>query len=138
MVMDAMRRDRFLTVWRFFHLGVDYSDKYYKIRPLADRLQNKFKQYYVPECELNYDESMMKYFGCHSCKQFTKGKPIRFGYKAWCLKIKSGYLVSFYMYQGTDPKAHNEYYKVLPYKFYCYNLFTSLHLLSHIRRIVHY
>ncbi|KAJ8973256.1 hypothetical protein NQ317_015701 [Molorchus minor] len=63
------------------------------------------------------------------------------------------YLVNFNMYQGSDPKANKDYYKVfgacaapfvtildglpddkskLPYKFYCDNLFTSFHLLAHI------
>jgi len=52
---------------------------------------------------------MVKYFGRHSCKQFIRGKPIRFGYKVWCLNTKDGYLVNFELYQGKSPKANTVY-----------------------------
>lgn len=32
---------------------------------------------------MSIDESMIPYFGPNGCKQFIKGKSIRFGYKAW-------------------------------------------------------
>lgn len=158
MVSDAMRRDRFLTIWKFFHLSdntkINVTDKYYKLRPLIESLQKKFTQFYVPEESFNYDRSMVKYFGRHSCKQFIKGKPIRFGYKVWCLNTKSGYLINFNMYQGKDPKFNENYTSVfgscaaplvtmldelpndkrqLPYSLFCDNLFTSFHLLAHLK-----
>ena len=37
------------------------------------------------------DESMMPYCVSHSCKMFIKGKPIRYGYKLWCLCESDGY-----------------------------------------------
>ncbi|KAF0724401.1 piggyBac transposable element-derived protein 3-like [Aphis craccivora] len=64
---------------------------------------------FVPEQHLAYDESVVKYFGRHSCKQFIRGKPIRFGYKVWCLNTKDGYLVNFELYQGKSPKANTVY-----------------------------
>ncbi|XP_023018186.2 piggyBac transposable element-derived protein 3 [Leptinotarsa decemlineata] len=106
LVVEAMRRDRFLTIWKYFHLAnnndIDQSDKYYKLRPLVEKLQAKFMKYYVPERDLNYDESMVKYFGRHSCKQFIKGKPIRFGYKVWCINDTSGYLANFMIYLSLE------------------------------------
>ncbi|KAJ8964427.1 hypothetical protein NQ314_004918 [Rhamnusium bicolor] len=72
LVREAIRRDRFLTIWKYFHLAANnfvvQSDKYYKLRPLIEKLQQKFIYYYVPEKNLNYDESMVKCFGRHSCK----------------------------------------------------------------------
>ncbi|XP_066254654.1 piggyBac transposable element-derived protein 3-like [Euwallacea similis] len=158
MVSDVMRRDRFLKIWKFFHLAdntkVDATDKYYKLRPLIEKLQSKFAQFYVPEKNLNFDESMVKYFGRHSCKQFIKGKPIRFGYKVWCLNGKSGYLINFNICQRKDPKFNENYSSVfgacaapfitmmdelpndkkhLPYSLFCDNLFTSFHLLNHFK-----
>jgi len=52
---------------------------------------------------------MVKYFGRHSCKQFIRGKPIRFRYKVWCLNTKDGYLVNFELYQGESPKSNTVY-----------------------------
>ena len=40
--------------------------------------------YFPNERQIAIDESMVPYFGNHSAKQFTRGKPIRFGYKCWC------------------------------------------------------
>ena len=36
------------------------------------------------------DELMVPYYGRHSCKQFTRAKPIRFGYKLWVLASATG------------------------------------------------
>jgi len=64
---------------------------------------------FVPYQILNYDESMVKYFGKHSCKQFIRGKPITFGYKIWCFNTPDGYLVDFDFYQGISPKRNIGY-----------------------------
>ena len=86
---------------------------------------------------------MVPYFGRHSSKMFIYGKPIRFGYKLWCLCSSCGYLFRFIPYCGksdqynTDvglgadvvlrllenvefPKRHQLYFD---------NFFTSYHLL---------
>lgn len=70
------------------------NDKLFKLCPLI----NKFIEYFVPSEFLNYDESMIKYFERHSLKQFMRGKPIRFGFKAWCLNSLNGYLINFDIY----------------------------------------
>ena len=49
---------------------------------------------------LFYNEAMIEYYGTHGCKQCIRMKPIRFGYKAWCLNTDDGYLVTFDLYQG--------------------------------------
>ncbi|KAJ8969276.1 hypothetical protein NQ314_001814 [Rhamnusium bicolor] len=33
-------------------------------------------EYFVAKEEINYGETVIKYFGRHSCKQFIGGKPI--------------------------------------------------------------
>ena len=160
LVIDAMRRDRFITIFCYFHCAdnnnLDKSDKLAKLRPLIEAVQKKFIQYFVPEEELNYDESMVKYFGRHSCKQFIRGKPIRFGYKVWSVNTKSGYLGNFCIYQGNDPKSNPNYQEVfgkaaapfvimleelpenkknLPYSLYFDNLFTGFTLLTHLKNM---
>ena len=50
--------------------------------------------------QLSIDESMVPYYGCHSCKQFIRGKPIRFGYKMWVLASASGLPYNISIYEG--------------------------------------
>ena len=159
MVSESMRRDRFRQIVKFLHCADNtqpiVGDKMCKLRPLMDLFKSKFIKNWVPEEHLDYDESMIKYFGKHSCKQFIRGKPIRFGYKMWCLNSVSGYLVSFDMYQGKNPRANTAYendfgkcaaplmcmidefpenLKKLPFKFYFDNLFTNFNLLFNLRQ----
>lgn len=156
MVSEAMRRDRFVQIMRFIHCAdntaIDVHDKMYKLRPLMNALKTRFLKYFVPQEHLDFDESMIKYFGRHHCKQFIRGKPIRFGYKMWCLNSKDGYLVNFDMYQGKNPNGNENYENLFgkctapfvsmlddlphpeyPYKFYLDNLFTGMTLLNFLR-----
>ena len=48
------------------------------------------------------DESMIPYYGRHGTKQFIRGKPIRFGFKLWCLCSSDGYLLHAEPYCGKD------------------------------------
>lgn len=154
-VSESMRRDRFLQINRFLHCAdntkLDQQDKAWKIRPLMEILKKRCIDNFVPEEHLSYDESMVKYFGRHGCKQFIRGKPIRFGYKMWCLNSKDGYLVNFELYLGKGPKSNTEYEKVfgkaaspllvlldempdekrnMRYSFYMDNLFSGAALFS--------
>lgn len=98
---------------------------------------------------------MIKYYGRHGCKQFLRGKPIRFGYKAWCLTTDFGYLLNFDIYQGKSPNSNTAYEdeygkaatplmiimlddlpeekKNLSYSIYFDNLFTGFNLLVDLR-----
>ncbi|KAJ4425449.1 hypothetical protein ANN_28065 [Periplaneta americana] len=52
------------------------------------------------------DEMMVRYYGRHPAKMFMRGKPIKFGYKIWCLCSSNGYLYNFSPYCGrTDTQA---------------------------------
>lgn len=157
MVSEAMRRDRFLQICKFIHLAnnnnIDKSDKMYKLRSLTDKLKEKFIQHFVPEQSLSYDESMIRYFGRHGCKQFIRGKPVRFGYKVWSLNTPSGYLINFEIYQGKNPRSNTEYEKAYGkaaapllqmieemgdkrqyrYNFFFDNLFTGANLLCTLK-----
>ena len=41
----------------------------------------EIQQFGIAHEDLNMDESMVPYYGRHSCKQFIRAKPFRFGYK---------------------------------------------------------
>lgn len=113
LVANSMRRNRFEAIFSNLHVADNNSlpqnDRFAKMRPLFNLLNQKFLLYApLMEC-YSIDESMCEYFGKHGCKQFMKGKPIRFGYKLWCLCTPLGYLVSTEPYQGkygvaTDSK----------------------------------
>ncbi|CAH1993758.1 unnamed protein product [Acanthoscelides obtectus] len=56
---------------------------------------------------------MVPYFGRHGCKQFIKGKPIRYGFKIWMDAISSsdcaGYCVWLEPYQGSNTQIPTMY-----------------------------
>ncbi|GFS38604.1 chimeric ERCC6-PGBD3 protein [Nephila pilipes] len=67
-----------------------------KLRPLFNHLNERFLTHFPNEQHLSIDECMVPYFGHLGCKQFIKGKPVRFGYKVWCLNT----LIQFESYRG--------------------------------------
>lgn len=115
LVRKAMTKNRFLLIKKCFHFEVEEDrpgqevDRYKKVRFLIEHLQQKFADNFVPEQNISHDEAMIKYFGKSGLKQSILMKPIRFGFKAFCLCTVSGYLVTFQMYQGKGVgKFHKE------------------------------
>ena len=107
MVCNSMRRNKFLKIKEYFHTAaagdiVD-GDRLWKLRRLFTHLNTAFLQHAPEETTFSVDEAMVPYFGRHSCKVFIKGKPIRFGYKMWCLCNRDGYLYQFHPCQPNDP-----------------------------------
>ncbi|KAI4456626.1 transposase is4 [Holotrichia oblita] len=103
-VLNAMRRNTFEKIKRYIHCRdnthLPDNDKFARVRPYFQKLNEKCRQYgYYPE-QISIDESMIPYFCKHGVKQFLKGKPIRYGYKMWCMCEPSGYLLQFEPYQG--------------------------------------
>ena len=64
-------------------------------------LKKRFLKYFPVSQNLSVDEAMIPYFGRHGAKQFLRLKPVRFGYKIWCVCTPNGYLVNFEPYQGA-------------------------------------
>lgn len=161
LVFNSMRRNRFesIIIWALhfekeLHAPTVIADKMWKLRPLTDRLKANMLKNFHAEQNLSYDESMIPYYGKHGCKQFIKGKPMRFGYKVWSLCTPSGYLVNFEIYQGKNPSGNSAYetrlgkcaaplvnmiddfsedLQRLPFSFYFDNLFTGFPLLMHLK-----
>ncbi len=74
-----------------------------KLHPLINHLEKKIGAALVTDTvNFDVDESMIPYFGCHGLKQFIQGKPVRFGFKSWCLNAPNGYLIAFDIYQGAS------------------------------------
>ncbi|XP_054729248.1 piggyBac transposable element-derived protein 3-like [Anastrepha obliqua] len=160
LVSNAMRRDKFIQIMRFVHASdntqLNKNDRMSKLRPLMNVLKNKFLEHIPIEQDLNYDESMIEYYGRHGCKQCIRNKPIRFGYKAWCLNSVSGYLANFEVYQGSIPGSNLEHeqkfgkatapmltminelplaMRTQKLRFYFDNLFTGIPLLMHLKKM---
>ena len=84
--------------------NVDKEDKFAKVRPLIDRLNEQCHKNYLPEQSVSIDEPMVPYFGRHGCKQYMRNKPVKFGYKFWVAATPLGYAIQFYPYAGKDEK----------------------------------
>jgi hypothetical protein len=53
---------------------------------------------------------MVAYYGKSSMKQFVRCRPIRFGFKKWCLAGSSGYCYQSNLYlwkDGENPRPDN-------------------------------
>ena len=117
MISNAMRRNRFDEIMKYFHavdnLQIPKADKFAKVRPLLDLLNERFMDFgsvFGPSV-VSIDESMVPYFGRHSSKQFIRGKPIRWGYKNWVAADPSGYAYLISIYQGKETSPSTDAYK---------------------------
>ena len=74
----------------------DKDDKLGKIRPLYDHMKSVCKSLYQPHENIAVDERMVKSKGRSGLCQFMANKPVRFGYKIWCVcDSQSGYTMDF-------------------------------------------
>lgn len=98
---------RFLQITRFLHFSnnatADNIDKLHKIKPVIQFFNKKFKEVYTMEEDIAIDESLMKFKGRMSYKQFNPSKRARFGIKFYKLcESASGYYYDFKIYTGND------------------------------------
>ena len=85
MVYEAMQRNQFVQIMQSMQCAdntqLNDTNKFTKLRTLLDLLKRHFLKHFNPTCDLAYDESMIKYYGKHGCKQFIRGKPKDLGTK---------------------------------------------------------
>ncbi|XP_071051365.1 piggyBac transposable element-derived protein 3-like [Onthophagus taurus] len=105
-ITEAITRDRFEYLFSNLHVcdnqQLDQGDKFAKLRPLSTLLNKKFMDNSSLEEMHSVDEAMVPYYGCHSCKQYIRGKPVRYGYKLWVGSTRLGYWNWFEPYQGAS------------------------------------
>lgn len=78
-------------------------DKLYKVRPYFDHLSKTFLQCMNPNEFQSIDESMIKFKGRSTMKQYMPMKPIKRGYKIWVRADQTGFISEFEIYTGkTD------------------------------------
>ena len=77
----------FLLIHRCFHLNdnetPDLNDLIYKLRPLFLFLLPAWQKHYRFSKRLTIDESMIKYNGRLTFKQYIMNKPVKWGIKAY-------------------------------------------------------
>ncbi|XP_018306394.1 piggyBac transposable element-derived protein 4-like [Mycetomoellerius zeteki] len=110
-VSNVMTVIRFGYLLSHFHLndnsnepkkGQPGFDKLYKIRPLLDKLSETFKTCYKPNQYQSIDESMIRFKGRSSFKQYMPMKPIKRGYKVWVRADESVFVCEFQIYVGKS------------------------------------
>lgn len=108
-ISKLMRVHRFGWILSNLHLnnnsimpvhGSANFDKLYKVRPLLDQLKTNFQSCLQPHEKIAVDESMIKFKGRSSLKQYLPKKPIKRGYKVWVLADETGYCWNFDIYTG--------------------------------------
>lgn len=125
--------------------GHESYDKLYKIRPFIDTLSENYKRFYDPTRVQAIDESMIKFKGRSSFKQYMPKKPNPRGFKAWVRADKVGYTCEFQIYTG---KVNGKSEKCLGsrvvrdlsaglagknYEIYFDNYFSSVELMAELR-----
>lgn len=111
-IKAIMPLKRFLKILRYIHLndnsmmpkkGDKDFDKLYKIRPFLDYTTKRFQRIFSPSQFLAIDESMVKYKGRSSLKQYMPMKPIKRGFKMWVIACAvSGYCLGMSLYEGAE------------------------------------
>ena len=110
-ISATMTRNRFAEILSNLHVNDNLNipegnkDKLYKLRPLIEAINNKYRKLYNVSRRLSVDESMILFKGRHSIKQYNPMKPIKRGYKLWMRADMDGYITKFDVYQGKVSDA---------------------------------
>lgn len=119
-------------------------DKLFKIRPLISHLSDRFLSVLNPSENQAIDESMIRFKGRSSLKQYMPKKPIKRGYKVWMRCDQSGFACQFDIYTGkrediVEGALGERVVKHLTnsilgknHKLYMDNYFTSYNLFSYL------
>eukprot|EP00102_Acyrthosiphon_pisum_P027552 XP_016664762.1 PREDICTED: piggyBac transposable element-derived protein 3-like [Acyrthosiphon pisum] len=78
---------------------------------MIDTLNKIFPEAYYVTRELSVDESMIKFKGRSTIKQYNPMKPIKRGYKLWCIADQNGYILKYSVYQGKNETLEQEFDK---------------------------
>ena len=102
---DMMPKNRFLQILRYLHfvdnedVSVDKTNKMWKVQNVLDFHNKRFRAVYCPRRELSMGETMLKFKGRLSIKQYIKIKPIKWGIKIFTLaEAKTGYVMNLLPY----------------------------------------
>lgn len=110
-VKETMPVNTFERVRRFLHFNnnceTDHTDKLFKIRPVFDYLNEKFRSVPMEE-SLSVDEQICATKARHHLKMYMPDKPHKYGYKIFVLCGVSGYAYNLEIYTGKGKEDRLE------------------------------
>lgn len=77
-------------------------DKLHKVKPLLEVLNGNVRKVYKPSSVVTVDESMIPFKGRYVLKQYMPKKPVKWGYKVWCLCDSHTGQFIFYVYVNNN------------------------------------
>lgn len=106
-VADIMPLKRYQKIRRYLHFAnnnLENGDRYYKIRPVLEKVRQNCLKYQGLENKFSIDEMMIAYKGSKAGKrkQYMKDKPNKWGFKNFVRAGVSGMIYDFIMYGGED------------------------------------
>lgn len=112
-VANVMSRNKFFRILSALHLSDSAKQnllrknskefKLFKVFDFISLLRKNFQTNFRLGTNISIDESMIKFKGRSSLKQFLPSKPIKRGYKVRCLADSlTGYLYNFEIYTGKE------------------------------------
>ena len=114
-VASRISRDRFFELHRYLHfadnssLGLPGTPEYNKlgqIKPIIEKLSERFCSVYTPQMNVAIDEAMIPFKGRSTLKQYMPLKPVRRGIKVWALADSlNGFVSGFDVYTGKMTNA---------------------------------
>ena len=108
-VPKIMARNRFQQLLRFIHFAdnetADQQDRLYKLRPLVEKLCEKFSCLRIPDEMVAIDETMIKFRGRLFFKQYIPGKSSKYGIKLFKICDPDGYTYKVMVYTGKENGA---------------------------------
>lgn len=116
-ISSLMTVNRFGCILNHLHIndntteakrGEPGFDKLYKIRPMLEILNDTFKNCWKPGKYQSVDESMIKFKGRSSLKQYMPAKPVKRGFKSWMRADESGYICEFQIYTGKSDNTEKQ------------------------------
>ncbi|XP_063958469.1 piggyBac transposable element-derived protein 4-like [Lytechinus pictus] len=146
-----MSRDRYKAIMSFLHVvdpdTEDPNDVLRKVRFLLDHMKQTCQALYQPHEHIAIDERMVRSKGRFSIRQYIRDKPTKWGFKLWVVAdSKTGYTFDFDVYIGRREQASENglSYDVVfslcenllhqGYKLYIDNFYTSMKLLTDLKR----
>lgn len=117
-VANVMTSKRFIKLLEMIHFNDNNTmlsrtdpnyDKLHKLQPLIVHINFTSAQVYNSSKTVSVDESMIAFLGRSSLKQYMPMKPIKRGFKVWCLAdSKTGYIMKSEIYTGkSNNKTEN-------------------------------
>ena len=103
------QRNRFQQLLRFIHCAhnetADQQDRLYKLRPLVEKLCEKFSCLRIPDEMVAIDETVIKFRGRLLFKQYIPGKSSKYGIKLFKICDPDGYTYKVMVYTEKENGA---------------------------------